>query len=84
MIVSTNYDEIVKITNFMIDLFRRYDDSATDIKQSDILSNNFIFHYTAIDKFLSPEATKFEGGMRAGYINILYCYSRKTQDNGRF
>jgi hypothetical protein len=84
MVISPNYDEINTIMNFVLDLLRRYDDSAKDVKSLDILSNNFIFHYTAIHDIKSPQPMKQEGGLRVGYISILYCYSRKDDSTGRF
>lgn len=84
MILSTQYDEIQKIMNFMTDIFRRYDDSATEVRNSNILSNNFIFHYTAVTGIKSPQAMKHEAGLRMGQITIFYCYNRIEQDLGRF
>lgn len=84
MIVSPDYDQINKIMNLLVDLFRRYDLSTTDLKQSNILSNNFLFHYTAINRVKSPQPMKQEGGLRVGNISILLCYSRKVSTDGRF
>jgi hypothetical protein len=81
---SPRHDEINSIMNFMVDLFRRYDDAATEIEQSTILSNNFIFHYTAINSVKSPSPSKHEGGIKTGYVEVIYSYSRITQDTGRF
>jgi hypothetical protein len=84
MIVSPDYDQINQIINLLVDLFRRYDESATDIKQSSMLSNNFLFHYSAINRVKSPQPMKQEGGLRVGSISILLCYSRKIAPTGRF
>jgi hypothetical protein len=84
MVISPDYDQINTIINFLTDLLRRYDNSATDIKQSNILSNNFFFHYTSIHRIKSPQPMKQEGGLRVGTIAILYCYSRKNNQFGRF
>jgi hypothetical protein len=84
MIVSPQYDEVQKIMNFMVDLFRRYDDSATEVRASSILSNNFIFYYTAVEGVKAPQASKQEAGLKVGQINIVYCYSRIAQSTGRF
>jgi len=81
---STSYDKINSILNFIVDLFRRYDNSATEVKSSNSISNTFIFHYTSIERVRSPEPTKNEGGIISGYVNILYCYSRATGESGRF
>lgn len=84
MIVSPEYDQINTIMNFLVDLFRRYDESASDFRRSNILSNNFIFHYTAINRVKSPAPMKQEGGLRVGNMSILMCYSRKLDSTGRF
>ena len=84
MIVSPDYDQIVKVMNFLTDLLRRYDESATDVKASSILSNNFFFHYTAINRIKSPAPMKQEGGLRVGHVAILFCYSRKNDNSNRF
>lgn len=83
-IISPNFDEITKVMNFLLDLLRRYDESATDVKKSSILSQNFIFHYTAINRIKSPSPMKQEGGLRVGNMSILYCYSRNNNEIGRF
>ena len=84
MVISPDYDQVNKVMNFLVDLLRRYDESATDVKLSNILSNNFIFHYTAINKVKSPSPMKHEGGLRVGQISILFCYSRNNDSSKRF
>lgn len=84
MVVSPDHDKINTTINYLVDLLRRYDDSAGDVRQSNIISNNFIFHYTSISKVKSPAPMKQEGGLRVGTISILYCYSRKLDSSGRF
>ena len=83
-IISPQYDKVQEIINFMIDVFRRYDDSAGEIKQSTILSNTFIFHYTSVSSTHSPKPNKNEAGLRNGQISIVICYSRIGQSSGRF
>lgn len=84
MVISPNYEKIQEVLNFMVDIFRRYDDAATEIKLSNILSNNFIFHYTGVSSVKAPAAMKNEAGYRVGQISIVYCYSRIAQESGRF
>lgn len=84
MVVSKDHDQINTVMNYLVDLLRRYDESAKDVRASTILSDNFLFHYTAINRVKSPGPMKSEGGLRAGMIAILYCYSRKNLPNGRF
>lgn len=84
MIVSPLHDEINTVMNFLYDLLRRYDSTAKDLALSNILSNNFIFHYTTVNRIKSPSPMKHEGGLRVGSMNILYQYSRKLDNNLRF
>ena len=83
-IISPDYDKINTVINYFTDIFRRYDESARDLRSSNIISDNFIFHYTAINKIKSPAPMKQEGGLRAGSMSILYSYSRKNNSENRF
>lgn len=84
MIVSPDYEQSVKVMNYLMDLLKRYDDSAKDVRQSNLISENFIFHYTAISRIKSPAPMKQEGGLRVGQVSVLFCYSRKNDESGRF
>jgi len=84
MVYSPRYDEAAAIVNFMTDLFRRYDDSAKDIKTFNIASTNYLYYYSAIQSIKSPIPSEYEGGIKTGYIDVLFCYSRITDPNGRF
>lgn len=83
-VMSQNYEEVNEITNFIHDLFRRYDESAKDL--NDYLGGNsdFIFHHTLIDSIISPEPYSSEGNYQVGTAMFSYSYSRKTSSNGRF
>ena len=84
--VSQNYEVISKINNLMLDLFRRYDQSATDINA--YLDSNggsdFKYHHTLIDNLRSPEPFETEGDYQYGSITFTYSYSRNTEGSGRF
>lgn len=84
VVFSVDYDKAAAIVNFMVDLFRRYDESTQDIREFNITSSNFIFHYSSVSMATAPKPTKTEGGMRAGEIEVVFCYSRITDDSGRF
>lgn len=86
MIVSTDYDFINSVIELMVDLFRRYDDAATDMTgyKTSILSNNFDFKYSMIESTQSPSPMKSEGGLRVGHATIMFCYVRHVDSNGRF
>jgi len=84
-ITSIDIDEVNRVINLMLDLFRRFDESAKDINSFN-LNSTFHFHYTSIEAILSPEPFKNEGGHIQGQVHILYKYSRNTDQssNGRF
>lgn len=86
MTVSPNHNEINMINNFIVDLFRRYDDSAKDVFNagSQIISDNFDFKYTSVHDVYSPTPFKNEGGLMVGHVDIIYCYVRKVDSLGRF
>lgn len=81
MVISPDYDKISTVMNYLVELLKRYDESANEIKRSDVLSDNFIFHYTAINRIKSPAPMKQEGGFKVGTMAILYCYSKKTDSS---
>jgi hypothetical protein len=83
-IMCQNYEVINQINNLIIDLFRRYDESASDINS--FLSGNTVFKYhdTSIDNVKSPEPFDAEGDFQYGSITFSYKYSRITGSNGRF
>ena len=83
-VISQKYEKINQITNLMQDLFRRYDESATDINAFLGGETDFIFHHTMIDSVMSPEPYSSEGDYQIATVTFSYNYSRKTQDNGRF
>jgi hypothetical protein len=83
-VVSTDFDKIVQITQFIIDLFRRMDESATDINQFDQSNSKFKFFYVALTGASSPTPSDEEGGRQMGEVQITYKYSRFLDENGRF
>lgn len=85
MINSRHHDEINTLMNFIVDLFQRYDESAADILgDSAILSKNFMFKFTTVQKVVAPTPQKNEGGLQTGLINVFYSYVRVLQPNNRF
>lgn len=83
-VISQNYDKVNEITNFMHDLFRRYDESAKNINDYLNGGSSFIFHHTMIDSIMSPEPFSSEGDYQIGTVSFSYNYSRKTESDGRF
>lgn len=83
-IYSTDISEVNMIRNFMIDLFRRMDDSARDINRSGQLNNKFKFHSIFVAD-ISPTAPSEEmQGFFSTDVIIETKYSRITDLNGRF
>lgn len=83
-ILSQSYDHINKIINFMSDTFRRYDDAAKDLRTYFAGNSEFEFHFSYIDKIISPEYFKSEGGFQMGIVDICVSYARKLDSSGRF
>lgn len=83
-ILSQDYDFINKTLNFMADTFRRYDDSAKDINSFVSSSSQFQYHFLYMDKIISPEYFKNEGGFMLGQADICVQYVRKLDSSGRF
>ena len=72
------------INNLINDLFRRYDESATDLNTYLAGQSNFIYHHAMIDRVFSPEPYNTEGDYQIGSAMISYGYSRITDEKGRF
>lgn len=83
-ILSQNYDVINKINNLIVDLFRRYDESAADLNGFLGDNSNFLYRYINLDSAMSPEPFESEGDYQYGVVSISYQYSRKTGADGRF
>ena len=83
-VISQNYEVVNQITNLMHDLFRRYDESATDLNTFLEGYTDFQYHHTLIDSIMSPEPFNTEGDYQMASVTISYSYSRKTGSNGRF
>ena len=84
-IYSTDVSEINEIRNFMIDEFRRMDESAKDINRSSgFNSDKFKFHsiYVA-DMSPTGPSEELQGFYMADIILELK-YSRNTDSSGRF
>lgn len=83
-IVSTDFDKIVQITQFMVDLFRRMDESAGDLNDVEPSTTKFKFFTIMLSGASSPSPSDEEGGRLMGEVQITYKYSRFLDENGRF
>jgi hypothetical protein len=82
-VYSTNISEINEITNFMIDLFRRMDDSAKDVNGSPDISTLFKFFSTYIVDISPTTPSKEMSGFYSSDIILQVKYSRMVE-NGRY
>lgn len=84
-VLSQDYDQINKILNFLMDNFRRYDDSAKDLNvYTASASSPFNYHFMYVDRMVSPEYFKNEGGFMLGQVDICIQYTRNLDSSGRF
>lgn len=82
-IIAADYGKGVQILNYLVDLFRRMDNTAQDVNASSV-SDTFKFHYFYVNKAESPLPMEEEGGNQISTIDISYKYSRRIGSNGRF
>lgn len=83
-IYSTDVSEINEIRNFMIDQFRRMDESARDVNKFITISDKFKFHSIFVAD-ISPTAPSEElQGFLSADVILEVKYSRITDLVGRF
>lgn len=83
-IYATSFDEINEIRNLMIDLFRRMDDTASDVNKWADLSDKFKFFSIYVSD-ISPTAPSEEmQGFLSADVVLEVKYSRITDQIGRF
>jgi hypothetical protein len=85
-IVSNKTDRIMTITNFLTDLFRRYDLSAKTINADVDSSSPFTYLYFNIELSNPIQMFTDEGGYMSGDFTVGYAYTRDIGDEytGRF
>jgi hypothetical protein len=84
-ITSRNPTEIQTIVNFFIDLFRRYEKSATDINVTLVAGSKFNFLWFAVDSADPVQSFQNEGGFMNGVVTIRYAYTREIDGGtGRY
>ena len=83
-IYSTDVSEINEIRNFMLDLFRRVDESARDVNHWSGVSDKFQF-YSIFISDMSPIAPSEElQGFLSADVILEIKYARSSDSNGRF
>ena len=84
-IASTNAKDIQTMINILIDLLRRYDQSANDINLNLATTSPFKFHFFHIDSTDPVQSFQNEGGLMSGVLTFSYSYSREVDSNtGRY
>jgi len=83
-IYSTDISEINEIRNFMIDEFRRMDESARDVRSSDMVSDLFKFHSIFVADISPTSPSEEIQGFLSSDVILEIKYSRITDNSGRF
>lgn len=83
-IYSTSFDDINEIRNLMIDLFRRMDDTASDINKWSGLSDKFKFFSIYVSDMSPTAASEEMQGFLSADVVLEVKYSRITDQVGRF
>lgn len=83
-ITSTDGNKIQEISNFIMDLFRRYDLSAREVNLKLVSASPYTYHLFHLDSADPVQPFKDEGGFMTGTITISYAYTREVNENGRY
>lgn len=84
-IISRKNGEVQAITNFLVDLFRRYDKTAIDINDELIAGSPFKFFFFKIDSADPVQPFSDEGGYMSGDLVVSYAYTRQIDGGtGRY
>jgi len=83
-IYSVDISEINEIRNFMLDLFRRMDESARDMNAYPQISDKFKFHTIYIADITPTTPSEELQGFLSADVVLQVKYSRHITPNGRF
>lgn len=83
-VYAIDYEKITTIRNFMMDLFRRMDESARDVNSWSEKSPEFKFHSIYIADISPTQPSEEIQGFLAEEIVLEIKYSRDADKNGRF
>jgi hypothetical protein len=81
---STSVAEINEIRNYMTDEFRRMDESARDVRNSDLVSDLFKFHNIFVADISPTSPSEEIQGFLSSDVVLEIKYSRITDNSGRF
>jgi hypothetical protein len=79
-IISRDTAQIQTITNFLIDLFRRWDLSAKTINADVSIDSPFTFLWFYIEMADPVQPFVNEGGYMSGDLTVGYAYTREVTD----
>lgn len=80
-IVSRSNSQILAISNFLTDLFRRYELSARDINDvAHLAGSPFKFLYFRLETASPTQPFIDEGGYMSGDFSIVYTYTREVDE----
>ena len=82
-IYATEYIEVNEIKNFMIDMFRRMDETAKDLNRGGI-NQKFKFHSIYISDVSPTSPSEELKGFLSSDVILEVKYSRETNQAGRF
>jgi len=83
-IFCPDFNKIMEIGNFMLDLFRRMDESARDLNTHITAASKFTFFSTEVGGFIASGESENEGGRQTADLILSYKYSRKLDSSGRY
>ena len=86
-IYAPDFDKVVEIMNIMLDLFRRFDDSAATVNayvKTVNPTSPFRYKYFSLTEANSPDPADELAGRLEADISIVYAYTRNLNTEGRF
>lgn len=81
---ATDVSDINEMRNFLIDVFRRSDESAKDVNNYLGSSSKFIFHSIYVSDISATAPSEEIKGLLSADIILEVKYSRLTSPNGRY
>jgi hypothetical protein len=86
-IYAPDFDKVVEIMNIMLDLFRRFDESAATVNayvKTVNPTSPFRYKYFSLTEANSPDPAEELAGRLEADIAIVYAYTRNLNTEGRF
>ena len=86
-IYATSLSKTIEIMNLMLDLFRRFDESAKTVNNYAKIvdpESPFVYKYFSLTEANSPDPASELAGELEADIAIVYSYTRDVNSEGRF